>query len=139
MARKRPSEGDEAHDVLAAEEFPPPAGADADTVEARAHRLPPDPSGDASPHDVLAAEEFPPPASADANTVEARAHRLPPDPSGDPSPHDVLAAGEVPPPAHADVPPCGRDPGSRAPGWRPAAFAAGAVLGLLVVLRRLRG
>src|SRR4051812_43523972 len=139
MARKRPTEGDEAHDVLAAEEFPPPAGADADTVEARAHRLPPDPSGDASPHDILAADEFPPPAMADANTVEARAHRLPPDPSGEVSPHDVLAADEFPPPAHADVSPYGLDPGTPAPGWRPAAFAAGAALGLLVVLRRLRG
>src|SRR3954447_16017818 len=119
MARKRPAEGDEAHDVLAAEEFPPPAGADADTVEARAHRLPPDPPGDPAPHDVLAAEEFPPPASADANTVEARAHRLPPDPSGDASPHDVLAADEVPPPAPADVSPHRLDPRSPAPRWRP--------------------
>src|SRR3954453_15526660 len=102
MARKRPTEGDEAHDVLAADEFPPPA-------------------------------------TADANTVEARAHRLPPDPSGEVSPHDALAAAESPPPAHADVSPYGLDPGPPAPGWRPAAFAAGAALGLLVVLRRLRG
>jgi hypothetical protein len=139
MARKRPSEGDEAHDVLAAEEFPPPAGADADTVEARAHRLPPDPSGERGPHDVLAAEEFPAPATADADTVMARAHRLPPDPSGEASAHDVLAAEEWPPPAHADVSPFGLDPGSPTPGWRPAAFALGAALGVLVVLRRLRG
>jgi Pyruvate/2-oxoacid:ferredoxin oxidoreductase gamma subunit len=42
------------HDVLAAEEFPPPAGPDANTGAGE------------PPHDVLAAEEFAIPAAADA-------------------------------------------------------------------------
>jgi MYXO-CTERM domain-containing protein len=78
--KKKPQPADAAHDVLAAEEFPPPAGADADTVTARVHRLPPDPYGsDAPAHDVLAAEEYPPPAHADvvAAGTEAPASRLP--------------------------------------------------------------
>ena len=62
-----PSGIEQAHDILAADEFPPPAGPDADTPVARAHReLPGDPSGISEPHDVLAAEEFPPPAGPDA-------------------------------------------------------------------------
>jgi hypothetical protein len=61
-----PSGIDRPHDILAADEFPPPAAPDADTVQARAQRLPPDPAGLARPHDVLAADEFPPPAVADA-------------------------------------------------------------------------
>jgi hypothetical protein len=55
----------DAHDILSAEEYPPPGGPDADTARARARRLPPDPAGIESAHDVLAAEEFPPPAHAD--------------------------------------------------------------------------
>lgn len=59
------------HDILAAEEFPPPAWADADTPQARARRLPPDPAGTTAPHDVLAADEFPPPAHADVGGTSA--------------------------------------------------------------------
>ncbi len=60
MARR---DRDDVHDVLAADEFPPPAGADADTVQARAHRLPPDLTGDPDEaHDILAAESFAMPA-----------------------------------------------------------------------------
>jgi hypothetical protein len=44
-----PSGIDEAHDVLAAEEFGMPA---------RDERFPPDPTGNPEAHDVLAAEEF---------------------------------------------------------------------------------
>ena len=69
------------HDVLAADEFPPPAGADADTVSARVHRLPPDPLGPDEPaHDILAADEYPPPAHADvlaAGAADSPRSRLP--------------------------------------------------------------
>jgi hypothetical protein len=51
-----PSGIDEAHDVLAAEEF---------GIGGRDERLPPGPSGIHEPHDVLAAEEFAMPAGAD--------------------------------------------------------------------------
>jgi hypothetical protein len=60
-----PDDGDEPHDVLAAEEFamPAPEAARRD----RPIELPPDPTGRDEPHDVLAAEEFampaPPPGS----------------------------------------------------------------------------
>jgi hypothetical protein len=55
MARR----DEDVHDILAAEEFPPPAMADADTPLARAHRLPPDLTGDTvHAHDILAAESF---------------------------------------------------------------------------------
>jgi hypothetical protein len=55
-----PRESDEAHDVLAADEFGFPA-ADPDLHHGPDH-LPEDPFGDREPHDVLAAEEFPMPA-----------------------------------------------------------------------------
>ena len=69
-----PSGIDRPHDILAADEFPPPAAPDADTVQARAQRLPPDPAGLARPHDVLAADDFPPPATADARPAAGAAH-----------------------------------------------------------------
>jgi hypothetical protein len=72
-----PSGIDRPHDILAADEFPPPAAPDADTVQARAQRLPPDPTGLAQPHDVLAAEEFPAPALADAPPPVARSYAGP--------------------------------------------------------------
>jgi hypothetical protein len=72
-----PSGIDRPHDILAADEFPPPAAPDADTVQARAQRLPPDPAGLAQPHDVLAADEFPPPAVADAPPSATTAHTGP--------------------------------------------------------------
>jgi hypothetical protein len=129
VARKK----SDAHDVLAAEEFPSPAGADADTVSARAHRLPPDLTGDPDEaHDILAADEFPPPGVADADTPQARAHRLPPDLTGDAvHAHDILAAEAfaMPSPAAMGV---GLQPAPRRAGWgRLAAAAAfGAALGL---------
>ena len=62
---------DEAHDVLAAEEFGMPAG------DPGLHHgpvtLPDDPSGIAEPHDVLAAEEFAMPAGRDLGTAGASA------------------------------------------------------------------
>src|ERR1700694_3152775 len=51
---------EEAHDVLAADEFAMPA-ADPDLHHGPVS-LPGDPSGDSEPHDILAAEEFPMPA-----------------------------------------------------------------------------
>jgi hypothetical protein len=105
MGGREAQTGEPAHDVLAAEEFPPPAGPDADTPDARAHagrEFPADPAGN-RPHDVLVAEEFAIPAVADADTPAARAHRgLPPDPQGE-LPHDVLAAEEFAVPAGADA------------------------------------
>ena len=122
--------------MIAAEEIPPPTGADTETPEASAARLPSD-GGEV--HDVLAAEEFPPPAGPDADTVEARAHRLPPDLTGAPDePHDILAAEEFPPPAHADVSPAGLDPGSPKPSWLPLAAGVGAFVAVLALLRRRR-
>jgi hypothetical protein len=104
VAGRRAQPEDAAHDVLAADEFPPPAGPDADTPDARAHagrEFPTDPALRA--HDVLVAEEFAIPAVPDADTPAARAHRgLPPDPHGD-RPHDVLAAEEFAVPAGADA------------------------------------
>ena len=57
---QRPPRPDDAHDVLAADEFAMPA-ADPDLHHGPV-RLPEDPFGDGEPHDVLAAEEFPMPA-----------------------------------------------------------------------------
>ncbi len=72
MAKKKKEQAEDPHDILAAEEFPPPAGADADTPQARAHRAAQDPSAwDEPPHDILAAEEYPPPAHADVLTGDA--------------------------------------------------------------------
>ncbi|MBV9164684.1 MAG: hypothetical protein JO321_11320 [Solirubrobacterales bacterium] len=59
---------DEAHDILAAEEFAMPAP-DPDLHHHDPVLLPEDPTGIAEPHDVLAAEEFP---------IPAVAHRPPP-------------------------------------------------------------
>jgi hypothetical protein len=61
----------EPHDVLSAEEYPPPAAPDAETWQARARQLPPDPSGIEAAHDILAAEEFPPPAAPDVTRAAA--------------------------------------------------------------------
>jgi hypothetical protein len=123
-----------AHDVLAAEEFPPPAGPDADTPDARAHagrEFPADPAG-GRPHDVLVAEEFAIPAGADADTPAARAHRgLPPDPGGE-EPHDVLAAEEFAVPAGADA---GAAPASPVRRERLTIVALAGAVGVAVLLR----
>ncbi len=55
-----PPEGDQAHDVLAAEAFAVPT-ADP-SLRHQPIALPDDPTGIAEPHDVLAAEEFAMPA-----------------------------------------------------------------------------
>ena len=60
-----------AHDVLAAEEFGMPAGDPA--LHHGPVTLPSDPTGIAEPHDVLAAEEFAMPAPRDPGTVGAPA------------------------------------------------------------------
>jgi len=60
----------EPHDVLAADEFAFPAGADAVSPL----RLPDDPTGIEEPHDVLAAEEFAMPAGADRGGSGVAAH-----------------------------------------------------------------
>jgi hypothetical protein len=128
---------EEAHDILAADEFPPPATADADTPLARARRLPPDLTGDPGhPHDILAADEFPPPAMADADTPFARAHRLPPDLTGDPlHAHDILAAEAfaMPSPDAMWVP---VPPEQRRAGW--GRLAAAAAFGAVLALRLRR-
>jgi len=75
-----PNASEEAHDVLAAEEFAMPA------PEAAWRRgpivLPADPTGNPEPHDVLAAEEFampaPPPRPAFAGTPAPRRSRAVP-------------------------------------------------------------
>jgi hypothetical protein len=61
MSERQTADGQEAHDVLAAEEFAMP------TLDPTLHHgpvsLPEDPTGAAEPHDVLAAEEFAFPAA----------------------------------------------------------------------------
>lgn len=66
-----PRETDEAHDVLAADEFAMPA-ADPDLHHHGPVSLPADPFGDDRPHDVLAAEEFPMPAGRPHPAVAER-------------------------------------------------------------------
>ncbi len=58
---ERETTSDEAHDVLAADEFAMPA-ADPELHHHGPVRLPGDPGGEGAPHDILAAEEFPMPA-----------------------------------------------------------------------------
>jgi hypothetical protein len=58
----RAPRSEDAHDVLAADEFAMPAP-DPELHHHGPVRLPEDPSGDAPPHDVLAAEEFPMPGA----------------------------------------------------------------------------
>jgi hypothetical protein len=53
-------DGDDAHDVLAAEEFAIPT--EDPTLHHAPVQLPEDPTGIEEPHDVLAAEDFPMPA-----------------------------------------------------------------------------
>lgn len=65
---------DEAHDVLAAEEFAVPA-ADP-SLRHRPITLPEDPSGIAEAHDVLAAEEFAMPAPRQPSGPTSTAGRL---------------------------------------------------------------
>ena len=65
MPDRKPSDSEEPHDVLAAEEFAVPAP--------ETGRVPPDPTGIEQPHDVLAAEEF---------AMPTREQRAPVDPSG---------------------------------------------------------
>jgi hypothetical protein len=110
--------GEEAHDVLAAEEFGMPA---------------PDPAlhrEDA--HDVLAAEEFAVPAPS----LHSGRVTLPDDPTGIVEPHDVLAAEEFAMPA---PPPSAQARATRvrAEGSRAVFVALGAGL-MLMARRRLR-
>src|ERR1700727_1827130 len=84
VVAKRSQAGDEARDVLAAEEFGMPAPDPA---------LHPD-----DPHDVLAAEEFGVPAP-DPVLHHHGPVTLPGDPTGIAEPHDVLAAEEFAMPA----------------------------------------
>jgi hypothetical protein len=106
MADKHRTPHDDAHDVLAAEEFGVPAPDPAlhrdeahDVLAADEFVLPaPDPALHRSqPHDVLAAEEFVVPAPDPA--IHRGPVALPDDPSGIAEPHDVLAAEEFAMPA----------------------------------------
>src|SRR5690242_6211623 len=117
----------EAHDILAAEEFPMPGEADAGPP----HGVPVDP--DHVDHEILAAEEFAIPAGGD--TPAARLRDVV-DQSGETAPHDVLAADQfgmpAPTEAHRAPPAAGRGP------LVPALAAAGALLGLRALRRRRR-
>ena len=65
---ERERDRQEAHDVLAAEEF---------GIGTRDERLPPDPTGIHEPHDVLAAEEFAMPSPADHAQGGSGGSRIP--------------------------------------------------------------
>src|SRR4051794_31492496 len=133
----RAGEGEEARDVLAAEEFGVPAPDTRlhreeahDVLAAEEFAVPapvPGLRGEGA-HDVLAAEEFAVPAPS----LHSGPVLLPDDPTGIPEPHDVLAAEEFAMPA----PP----PSSRArAGGRPQAPRTGLVVlgaGVVLVLRR---
>ena len=70
---------EEAHDVLAADEFAVPAP-DPELHHHGPVELPDDPTGVAEPHDVLAAEEFPmpaPPSGAPMGSLADRPGGLP--------------------------------------------------------------
>jgi hypothetical protein len=92
MSERRDTDDGQAHDVLAAEEFPMPA---------------PDPELHADEaHDVLAAEEFAVPAPDPA--IHHGPVELPADLTGSAEPRDVLAAEEFampagPPGAHSQL------------------------------------
>ncbi|MGH2858760.1 MAG: hypothetical protein ACRDMJ_14900 [Solirubrobacteraceae bacterium] len=106
----------EAHDVLAAEEFGMPA---------------PDPALHADPpHDVLAADEFA--VGARDPALNHGPVALPEDPTGIAEPHDVLAAEEFALPAGVQL----RERGSR--HRRRAALAASTFALVLTVLLRRR-
>lgn len=121
---------DEAHDVLAAEEYGVPA---------------PDPSLHAEPaHDVLAAEEYAVPAPDPVLHYRGPV-QLPGDPTGITEPHDVLAAEEFAMPAgHRDAAGAGAsgfygasaERGGRL-GSR-ALLGLGAVVAVVALLRRKR-
>jgi hypothetical protein len=74
-AARRPDD-DEAHDVLAAEEFAMPSPDP--TIHHGPVMLPNDPTGIVEPHDVLAAEEFAMPAVRMHADVQRRRAFLPP-------------------------------------------------------------
>jgi hypothetical protein len=115
-AVRRASADEEAHDILAAEEFGVPA---------------PDPALHHDPaHDVLAAEEFAVPAPS----LHHGPVTLPADPTGIGEPHDVLAAEEFAMPAPPG-PTSGRAGRARSQSSR----AALVVLGAAVVLAARRG
>lgn len=104
---------EEAHDILAADEF---------GIGTRDDRYPGDPTGNERAHDVLAAEEFPMPT---------RDQRYA-DPSGIHEPHDVLAAEEFAMPGGSATQ--GSSPDG--PGVRALLPLALVVLAALLVLRR---
>ena len=118
----RQRQEEQAHDVLAAEEFGMPA---------------PDPALHRDEaHDMLAAEEFGMPAP-DPVLHHHQPVTLPSDPTGIAEPHDVLAAEEFAMPAGrpavSGLPAVGTSDG----GWSRILVAAGA-LGLLFLRRRRR-
>jgi hypothetical protein len=117
----RPAD-DDAHDVLAAEEFGVPA---------------PDPGlHDEAPHDVLAAEEFEVGAADPALHHGHGPLRLPDDPSGIVEPHDVLAAEEFAVPAGQTGASDGGDTVLTIGPRIIAALGLGAVVTMLVRRRR---
>jgi hypothetical protein len=140
-AAGRAGEGEEARDVLAAEEFGVPA------ADPRLHRE--------EAHDVLAAEEFAVPApvpglrghgahdvlaaeefAVPAPSLHSGPVLLPDDPTGIPEPHDVLAAEEfaMPAPPPSSCARAGERP--RAPRTGFVVLGAAVVLALRRALRR---
>jgi hypothetical protein len=119
MTDRRRSSGDDAHDVLAAEEFGVPA---------------PDPTLHHDPaHDVLAAEEFGMPATDPS--LHRRPVSLPGDPTGIAEPHDVLAAEEFAMPAPPPGARCEQRRGSARPWLLATALV---VLAALLLRKRFR-
>jgi hypothetical protein len=119
---RRDTRSDDAHDVLAADEFAMPASDP--ELHARAEPA----------HDVLAADEYGMPG-ADPD-LHHRHVALPPDPAGLAEPHDVLAAE-----AYAMPAPRSGEPGMRL-AQRPDAgsrivLEAGVLLVALLLVRRL--
>jgi hypothetical protein len=116
---KRVGADDDAHDVLAAEEFGMPA---------------PDPAlhGE-DPHDVLAAEEFGVPAGDPS--LHHGPVALPDDPTGIAEPHDVLAAEEFALPATR---PGAAVAHEAARGWGPRALVVLGAAAVLMARRRGR-
>jgi hypothetical protein len=142
MADKPRTPHDDAHDVLAAEEFGVPApdpalhrddahdvlAAEEFVVPARDPALHRDQA-----HDVLAAEEFVVPAPDPA--IHRGPVALPDDPSGIAEPHDVLAAEEFAMPAGR---PLSGESAAGSSGRGRVAVAFGAIGALVLLVRRRR-
>jgi hypothetical protein len=120
MAPSHKHDDDEAHDVLAAEEFGVPA------IDPRLH--------EAKPHDILAAEEYGVPAPDPA--IHHGPVALPDDPTGIAEAHDVLAAEEFALPVGRHPAPVDAPSGARRA--LPGGLLVAGALALVVALRARR-